>query len=66
MTDRKHYPPGHVVHMTLDHAGQTSASVARCDCGWEHRVPWHPGTYDDQDQAVEAHWAEVEKKLVLV
>ena len=59
--DRDEWPGGHVVHMSLDHSDRKqSYSVARCDCGWESRVPW-PGHYAKQDATVKAHWCAVEQ-----
>lgn len=54
--------PGHVVSMTLDHTVTPSLSVATCACGkFLSKVEWGCGraTYDEQDLAIEAHWAEV-------
>lgn len=59
--ERRHYPVGHVVHMSLDHSARPSVSVAECDCGWQSRVNWLPGLYRFQDDAIEQHWSEVEK-----
>lgn len=59
---RTAWPPGHVVHMSLDrrYDGLT-ISIAECDCGWAVWVRWR----DDiarllQDAAIENHWREVE------
>lgn len=59
-TARCSFPPGHVIHMSLDHRMSPSQSVAACDCGWSNRVDWVKGCYTAQDAAVETHWAEVE------
>lgn len=61
LATRTSWPPGHVVHMSLDHdsAKPQSISVAACDCGWEFRIAW-PGNYRLQDQAIEQHWQRVE------
>lgn len=65
-SERKQWPRGHVVHMTVDGPGPAQPyltqpySVARCDCGWESRVPWSDH-YREQDDAIEAHWQAVEK-----
>jgi len=57
------WPDGHVIHMSLDHSDPAqSISVAACDCGWDHRIPWSRGTYDIQDQACENHWLEIERR----
>lgn len=58
------FPANHVVHMSLDHHDpKQSVSVAECDCGWLHRVPW-PGEarQTEQDGAIENHWQEVERR----
>lgn len=53
---------GHVVHMSLGADAENKiVSVALCDCGWEHRVPWLHGAYREQDAAVEAHWQSAEQ-----
>lgn len=58
--ERKSWPDGHVIHMSLDHTKTPSDSVAECDCGWVSRVPWTKGRYVEQDAACEGHWAAVE------
>lgn len=56
---RSAYPPGHTIHMSLDHADTSqSFSVAECDCGWANRVEW-PGQEVEQDFAVETHWRAI-------
>ncbi len=60
MSERTTWPAGHVIHMSLDHSDPAqSISVAACDCGWEHRLPW-PGNDLPQDAAIEGHWREIE------
>lgn len=59
---RASYPPGHVIHMSCDADGTgETISVAACDCGWKHSTPWREGNYAMQDDAIEAHWREMEK-----
>ena len=57
------HPPGHVMHMSLDHSKDPTESVARCECGWEHRVTFsHLGWARVEDRAIEEHWTEVSQR----
>lgn len=62
MKERTAWPPGHVVHMSIENFEKLSLSVARCDCGWDHRVKWPVSARDQaaQNSAIERHWRQAE------
>lgn len=59
-SDRTTWPPGHVVHMTLEGSREKPVSVATCDCGWRSRKSFAPTGLAAQDFAIEKHWQAAE------
>lgn len=58
---RTSWPPGHTIHMSLEETPEKAVSLARCDCGWDHRANFSSDrALRFQDDAVERHWRQVE------